>query len=43
MPSDLKIQHGLALGLVFRLDDLSRFILAAGAQAGAFAGGGVTQ
>jgi hypothetical protein len=38
---DLQVEHGLALGLVLRFDDLPGFLFVGGAQAGAFAGGGV--
>jgi hypothetical protein len=36
---DLEIQHWLALGLIFGLNDLPGFITVGGLQAGAFAGG----
>ena len=38
---DLQVEHGLPPGLIFRFDDLLCFLLVAGAQASAFAGGGV--
>jgi hypothetical protein len=38
---DLQIQHRLTFGLVLGFDNLTGFIFAAGAQAGAFASGGV--
>ena len=38
---DLQIEHWLAFGLVFGFNNLPGFLLVGGAQAGAFAGGGV--
>jgi hypothetical protein len=37
----LQIEHGLAFGLVLGFNDLPGFLFVGGAQAGAFAGGGV--
>src|ERR1017187_8760899 len=36
---DLEIEHGLALGLILRLNDLPGFVAVGGLQAGALAGG----
>jgi hypothetical protein len=41
MIGDLQIEQRLALGIIFRLNDLLRFILAGCVEAGALAGGGV--
>src|SRR5208283_3910648 len=38
---DLQVEDGLAFGVVPSLDDLPGFVLVGGAEAGAFAGGGV--
>ncbi len=37
----MQVEHRLALGVVLGLDNLAGFIGIGGAQAGAFAGGGV--